>query len=89
MKTANLRYGDYGADHVIEALAAQGADDAFHVGTLPWRSRRGEHVQVSTTPIASERRYAMVRVARRGETITLSTLPDVSVREDDLLPPQA
>ena len=26
-------------DHVIEALAAQGADDAFHVGTLPRRSR--------------------------------------------------
>jgi Uma2 family endonuclease len=52
-------------------------------------SRRGDHVQVSSNPIPSERRYAMVRVARRGETIILSTLPDVSVRVDDLLPPQA
>jgi Uma2 family endonuclease len=52
-------------------------------------SRRGEHVQVSTNPIASERRYAMIRIARRGETIALSALPDVSVRVDDLLPPQA
>jgi len=52
-------------------------------------SRRGEHVQVSTAPIESERRYAMVRIARRGETISLSALPDVSVRVDDLLPPQA
>jgi len=52
-------------------------------------SRRGEHVQISTTPIVSERRFAMVRVARRGETITLATLPDVAVRVDDLLPPQA
>ena len=52
-------------------------------------ARRGDHVQVSSDPIASERRYAMVRIARRGETITLSALPDVSVRVDDLLPPQA
>ena len=52
-------------------------------------SRRGEHVQISATPIVSERRFAMVRVARRGETITLATLPDVAVRVDDLLPPQA
>jgi len=37
-------------------------------------SRRGEHVQVSTAPIESERRYAMVRIARRGETISLSAL---------------
>jgi hypothetical protein len=27
-------------DHVIEALAANRADDAFHVGSLPWRARR-------------------------------------------------
>jgi Uma2 family endonuclease len=52
-------------------------------------SRQGEHVQVSTVPIASERRYAMIRIARRGETITLGMLPEVSVRVDDLLPPQA
>ncbi len=52
-------------------------------------ARRGDHVQVSTDPVASERRYAMVRVARRGETVTLATLPDVTVRVDDLLPPQA
>lgn len=51
--------------------------------------RRGDHVQVSTNPVPSERRYATVRVARRGETITLATLPDVTVRVDDLLPPQA
>jgi Uma2 family endonuclease len=52
-------------------------------------SRQGEYVQVSTVPIASERRYAMIRSARRGETISLTALPDVSVRVDDLLPPQA
>jgi Uma2 family endonuclease len=51
--------------------------------------RRGDHVQVATNPIAPERRYATVCIAGRGETITLSTLPDVSVRVDDLLPPQA
>jgi len=52
-------------------------------------ARRGDQVLVSTGPIPSERRYAMVRIARRGETITLAELPDVTVRVDDLLPPQA
>jgi Uma2 family endonuclease len=51
--------------------------------------RRGDHVQVSTNPVTAERRYATVRVARRGETITLASLPDVTVRVDELLPPQA
>ena len=50
-------------------------------------ARRGDYVQVSTNPIASERRYATVRIARRGETITLAELPDVTVAVDDLLPP--
>jgi Uma2 family endonuclease len=50
-------------------------------------SRRGDHVQVSTTPVPTERRYATVRIARRGETITLAALPDVTVAVDDLLPP--
>ena len=31
-------------DHVIEALAAQGADDAFHVGMLPRGLRRRENL---------------------------------------------
>jgi len=52
-------------------------------------ARRGDQVLVSTGPIPAERRYAMVRIARRGETITLAELPDVVVRVDDLLPPQA
>jgi len=52
-------------------------------------ARKGDQVLVSTGPIPSERRYAIVRIARRGETITLSALPDVTVRVDDLLPPQA
>ena len=52
-------------------------------------ARRGDQVLVSTGPLASERRYAMVRIARRSETITLAELPDVTVRVDDLLPPQA
>ena len=51
--------------------------------------RRGDHVQISTNPVQGERRYGTVRIARRGETIALTALPDVSVRVDDLLPPQA
>jgi Uma2 family endonuclease len=51
--------------------------------------RRGDYVQVSTDPVLAERRYATVRIARRGEAITLSAFGDVSVRVDDLLPPQA
>jgi Uma2 family endonuclease len=51
--------------------------------------RRGDHVQVSTNPVPGERRYATVRIARCGETISLSALPEVAVRVDDLLPPQA
>src|SRR5215469_10344114 len=31
-------------DHVIEALAANRPDDAFHVSALPWRSRRAERL---------------------------------------------
>jgi hypothetical protein len=27
-------------DHVIQALASDGADDQFDIGTLPWRARR-------------------------------------------------
>jgi len=50
-------------------------------------ARRGDHVQVSTSPIPSERRYATVRIARRGERIALIDLPGVSVTVDDLLPP--
>ena len=52
-------------------------------------ARKGDQVLVSTGAIPSERRYAIVRIARRGETITLAALPDVTVRVDDLLPPQA
>jgi Uma2 family endonuclease len=52
-------------------------------------ARKGDQVLVSTGPIPSERRYAIVRIARRGEMITLAALPDVTVRVDDLLPPQA
>ena len=29
-------------DDVIEAFAADRADDAFDIGVLPWRSRRGD-----------------------------------------------
>ena len=29
---------------VVEALAANRADEAFHVSSLPWRSRRREHL---------------------------------------------
>jgi Uma2 family endonuclease len=50
-------------------------------------ARRGDGVQVSTRPVAGERCYATVRIARRGERITLAELPDVSVAVDDLLPP--
>ena len=31
-------------DQVIEALAANGSDHAFHVGALPRRPRRREHL---------------------------------------------
>ena len=50
-------------------------------------ARRGDHVQVATKPMQSERRYGTVRIARRGEHITLAALPDVRVAVDDLLPP--
>jgi Uma2 family endonuclease len=52
-------------------------------------SRRGDHVQVSTNPVAAERRYGTLRIARRGERIALAALPDVSVAVDELLPPAA
>jgi hypothetical protein len=31
-------------DHVIEALAANRADDTFNVCSLPWRSRRAQYL---------------------------------------------
>jgi hypothetical protein len=31
-------------DHVIQALSANGADHPLHVGSLPGRSRRREHL---------------------------------------------
>jgi Uma2 family endonuclease len=50
-------------------------------------SRRGDHVLVCTVPLVEERRYAIVRVARRDETITLVAFPEVTLAVDDLLPP--
>jgi Uma2 family endonuclease len=50
-------------------------------------ARRGEHVQVSTSPIPAERRWGAVRIACRGETIALAAFPDVRVAVNDLLPP--
>src|SRR4051812_2475588 len=31
-------------DHVIQALAANRADDSFHIGALPGRTRCGQHL---------------------------------------------
>jgi Uma2 family endonuclease len=50
-------------------------------------ARLGEHVQVSTRPIPTERRYGSVRIALRGQSITLAAFPDVQVAVNDLLPP--
>ena len=50
-------------------------------------ARLGEHVQVSTRPIASERRYTSVRIALHGQSITLAAFPDVRLAVNDLLPP--
>src|SRR5262245_35440420 len=50
-------------------------------------SRRDDHVVVAAHPLIRQRRYAIVRVARRGETITLAAFPDVRIAVDDLLPP--
>ncbi len=50
-------------------------------------SRRGDHVRISANPVPAERRYDVVRIARRGETIALAALPGVHVMADSLLPP--
>jgi hypothetical protein len=39
-----LQPGGVEHDDVIEAFAADGADESFDVGVLPWRTRRGAHV---------------------------------------------
>src|SRR5262245_43161491 len=50
-------------------------------------SRRGDHIVVAARPLVRNRRYAVLRVARRGESITLAAFPHVTVAVDDLLPP--
>jgi len=50
-------------------------------------SRRRDHVEVMTDPLASARVYGSRRIVRRGEHITLVAFPDVSLAVDDLMPP--
>ena len=50
-------------------------------------SRRLDHIEVMTDPVASARVYGSRRAVGRGERITLVAFPDVTITVDDLLPP--
>ncbi len=72
---------------VQDRLTKAGVYAAANVPEYWIVSRRGDHVLVSASPVPADRRYALVRIARRGDTITLAAFPDVTLAVDDLLPP--
>src|ERR1700681_1415640 len=57
-------------DDVIEAFAADRADDALDIGVLPWRSRCGDDLSLPNTP------SALARGARSGRLILDDRVPE-------------
>jgi hypothetical protein len=71
MRKHSVKFRCLHHDHMVEALATDGADDAFHVGILPWRSwcranaldvegcDRGRHIREHSVAV-------MQQIRRRG-----------------------